>query len=164
MYRAFPETKLITMACFRHGELKKSTIDHRLTRATRAGFDLTTHVLGSIRFGTFLKVRVCRICALHFVFCPWCSSVHAKFEGTRSNVDRGGSDSRLFVSCRPDAVSLVLFWAGWCSLLLVCRSRHSALGAAYLFADFEYWGRDSECCGAISSVEGSLELCDRHPP
>ena len=29
--------------------------------------------------------------------------------------------------------------------------------------DFEYWGRDSECCGAISSVEGSLELCDRHP-
>ena len=60
MYRAFPETKLITMACFRHGGLKKSTIDHRLTRATRAGFDLTTHVLGSIRFGTFLKVRVCR--------------------------------------------------------------------------------------------------------
>ena len=140
MYRAFPETKLITMACFRHGGLKKSTIDHRLTRATRAGFDLTTHVLGSIRFGTFLKVRVCRFhvgpcrsmlvhvgpCWSMFVHVGPCWSmlvqfVHytscfargavpcmPKFEGTRSNLDRGGSDSRLFVSCRPDAVSLVL--------------------------------------------------------
>lgn len=108
MYRAFPETKLITMACFRHGGLKKSTIDHRLTRATRAGFDLTTRVLGSIRFGTFLKVRVCRICALHFVFARGAVPCMPKFEGTRSNLDRGGSDSRLFVSCRPDAVSLVL--------------------------------------------------------
>ena len=86
--------------------------------------------------------------------------MHAKFGGTGSNLDRGGSDSRLFVLCLPDAILLHGLVAALCS------SSASPAGSARpvendwrrAFSDsevrFRVLERDFECWRAIWNVGG----------